>query len=170
MPFRSERQRRFLFANHPKIARKWAHEDKMPQVGNKHFPYTPAGKRRAKLKLKAPSVPMTPTGAMPPRPNLHPNVAGQVGPGSVKVSPRVGGPRYGKLHRLANRDNLTKNGVLGKGFPESSFYQALQRKATKKGLGTLTEDQAGALFKAFKRRNPRRRIKAVRKAFHGKGY
>lgn len=26
MPFRSVRQRRFLFANHPEIARKWAHK------------------------------------------------------------------------------------------------------------------------------------------------
>jgi hypothetical protein len=26
MPFQSEAQRRFLFANHPEIAKKWAHE------------------------------------------------------------------------------------------------------------------------------------------------
>lgn len=26
MPFRSQSQRRFLFANHPDIAKRWAHE------------------------------------------------------------------------------------------------------------------------------------------------
>lgn len=28
MPFKSEKQRRFLWARHPNIARKWAHEEK----------------------------------------------------------------------------------------------------------------------------------------------
>lgn len=30
MPFRSEKQRRFMWARHPEIARKWAHEDSIP--------------------------------------------------------------------------------------------------------------------------------------------
>ena len=27
MPFTSEKQRRFMFAEHPRIAKRWAHED-----------------------------------------------------------------------------------------------------------------------------------------------
>ena len=28
MPFKSEAQRRYMFANHPRIAHRWAHEGK----------------------------------------------------------------------------------------------------------------------------------------------
>jgi len=31
MPFKSEAQRRFLFAKHPKIAKKWAHKYGTPK-------------------------------------------------------------------------------------------------------------------------------------------
>jgi hypothetical protein len=34
MPFKSESQRRFLWANHPDIAKKWAHE----YPNQKHLP------------------------------------------------------------------------------------------------------------------------------------
>ena len=43
MPFQSEAQRRFLFANHPEIAERWAKE--FP--GQKHLP---KHKRKAKRK------------------------------------------------------------------------------------------------------------------------
>lgn len=33
MPFRSERQRRFMWANHPEIARKWTAEHGSKPVG-----------------------------------------------------------------------------------------------------------------------------------------
>ncbi len=35
MPFRSEAQRRLLWAKHPDVARKWAHE----YPNQKHLPY-----------------------------------------------------------------------------------------------------------------------------------
>jgi hypothetical protein len=31
MPFKSEAQRRFLFAKHPQIAKRWAHESGTPK-------------------------------------------------------------------------------------------------------------------------------------------
>jgi hypothetical protein len=35
MPFRSAKQRRFMFKNHPKIARRWAHKYGTKPVGKK---------------------------------------------------------------------------------------------------------------------------------------
>jgi hypothetical protein len=35
MPFKSERQRRFMWAKHPKIARRWANEAKRKGGGRK---------------------------------------------------------------------------------------------------------------------------------------
>jgi len=40
VPFKSEKQRRFMWANHPKIARRWANEQKK------------SNKRRARRKKK----------------------------------------------------------------------------------------------------------------------
>lgn len=40
MPFKSEKQRRFLWLKHPDIARKWADEEKA------------AGKKKVKLRVK----------------------------------------------------------------------------------------------------------------------
>jgi hypothetical protein len=41
MPFRSEKQRRFMFANHPEIAHRWAHE-----YGSKPVPSMAMGQKR----------------------------------------------------------------------------------------------------------------------------
>jgi hypothetical protein len=45
MPFRSEAQRRFLWARHPEIARKWADEERMSLRGHEK-------KLKAKKKLR----------------------------------------------------------------------------------------------------------------------
>jgi hypothetical protein len=42
MPFKSEAQRRFLWAKHLEIAEKWAHE----HPGQKHLPYHKSKKKR----------------------------------------------------------------------------------------------------------------------------
>lgn len=43
MPFRSQRQRRFMYAKHPKIAKRWTAEAK-----RKHKPAVQKKKRRRK--------------------------------------------------------------------------------------------------------------------------
>lgn len=45
MPFRSESQRRFMWAKHPEIAKKWAHK-----YGSKPQPTKGAIKRRLEKK------------------------------------------------------------------------------------------------------------------------
>ena len=42
MPFKSEKQRRYLWANHPDIARRWTEE----------YGSEPVGKKKAKKKAK----------------------------------------------------------------------------------------------------------------------
>lgn len=43
MPFRSEKQRRYMWANHPKIAHRWSHE---PGARNKGLPMYASKKKR----------------------------------------------------------------------------------------------------------------------------
>jgi len=45
MPFRSEAQRRFLFAKHPEIASRWAHEYGTPRNLPMHVTKEPEGQR-----------------------------------------------------------------------------------------------------------------------------
>lgn len=46
MPFKSEKQRRFMFANHPKIAHRWAHEGRSTMT-NPMFDSLARGARNA---------------------------------------------------------------------------------------------------------------------------
>jgi hypothetical protein len=62
MPFRSEKQRSWMWANKPAMARKWTKEHgstiaknkggKMPKVGEQKFPYTSAGVQQAQAHAK----------------------------------------------------------------------------------------------------------------------
>ena len=62
MPFRSEKQRSWMWANKPAMARKWTKEHgstiaknkggKMPNVGGQKFPYTSAGVQQAQKHAK----------------------------------------------------------------------------------------------------------------------
>jgi hypothetical protein len=46
MPFKSEKQRRFLWMHHPDIARRWAHEEKAQSKYKEyqHHKYSKRGK------------------------------------------------------------------------------------------------------------------------------
>ena len=62
MPFRSEKQRSWMWANKPAMARKWTKEHgstiaknkggKMPNVGGQKFPYTSSGVQQAQKHAK----------------------------------------------------------------------------------------------------------------------
>ena len=68
MPFKSEKQRAYLYANEPQIAKKWAAEHgnriqknkggAMPTVGNKKFAYTPKGHKEAVMHAKKTGQPV----------------------------------------------------------------------------------------------------------------
>jgi hypothetical protein len=46
MPFRSEKQRRFMFVHHPEIAKRWSHEYGSRPIPNKKALAKIAAKRR----------------------------------------------------------------------------------------------------------------------------
>lgn len=50
MPFRSEAQRRFLFAKHPDVAEKWAHEYGTPSDLPEHVE-SPSPRKRALKRM-----------------------------------------------------------------------------------------------------------------------
>ena len=63
MPFQSEKQRKWMWMNKPKMAQKWTDEHgskpvnknkggKMPKVGEQKFPYTSAGVQQAQKHAK----------------------------------------------------------------------------------------------------------------------
>lgn len=52
MPFRSEAQRRYLWAKHPEIAKKWAHEFPGKRKLPKHKKRKTAKKKRMKSSRK----------------------------------------------------------------------------------------------------------------------
>ena len=63
MPFQSEKQRKWMWMNKPKMAQKWTDEHgskpvnknkggKMPNVGGKKFSYTSAGVKQAQKHAK----------------------------------------------------------------------------------------------------------------------
>jgi len=47
MPFQSESQRRYLFANEPEVAKRWAHEYETP----KDLPYHKGDKKKRKRQV-----------------------------------------------------------------------------------------------------------------------
>jgi hypothetical protein len=49
MPFRSEAQRRYMFARHPEIAKRWAKEYGTPKGLPYHVPKKKRSKHRQKL-------------------------------------------------------------------------------------------------------------------------
>jgi len=52
MPFRSEAQRKFMFAKHPAIAKRWAEEYPESAKGNLPEHVKPKPKKKAKKKKK----------------------------------------------------------------------------------------------------------------------
>jgi len=52
MPFKSERQRRFLWAKHPDIAKRWAHEKSTEKSTEKSRKHAATTARRSRLGRK----------------------------------------------------------------------------------------------------------------------
>lgn len=52
MPFKSKSQMRFMYAKHPKIAKRWAeetpNEKKLPETAKKKSPWMDMGKKETK--------------------------------------------------------------------------------------------------------------------------
>lgn len=51
MPFKSEKQRRFLYAKHPEIAKRWSEEEKQGNLGRKKM--KPGTVARVKARMAA---------------------------------------------------------------------------------------------------------------------
>ena len=74
MPFQSEKQRKWMWAQKPEMAKKWTAEHgskpvnknkggKMPQVGKQKFPYTSAGVQQAQKHAQNTGQKVNMTGA-----------------------------------------------------------------------------------------------------------
>lgn len=57
MPFRSEKQRKYMYAKHPEMAKRWQKEGKGGVAGSKRAPAAAAKKAAAKKKPRSTSPP-----------------------------------------------------------------------------------------------------------------
>ena len=110
MPFQSEAQRRFMWANHPKIAEKWAHAVPEPETPAKaQEPQAPA-QQEAKVGAAPPAPQETKVGGEPTPPSPKPTeppptTAGppaDVGPGMGGAIPSEFEPKGGTATGIKN--------------------------------------------------------------------
>lgn len=66
MPFRSEKQRKYMYAKHPEMAKRWQKEGKGGMAGSKRAPAAAAKKAAAKKKPRSTSPVAAKKAATPP--------------------------------------------------------------------------------------------------------